>query len=731
MNRLRRGLAGLLASLALAACSQVAAPPQQASAGDDWTNPGGDAGKTHHSTLADINAGNVGPLGLAWAADLGTNRGLEATPIEAGGVLYASGVAGRVYAWDAASGRELWRFEPKLDMQVNRSVCCDMVNRGVALADGKVFVAALDAKLYALDAKSGKVLWQADTVEDKARGISSTGAPEVAGGVVTIGNGGADDDARGYVSAYDLRTGALKWRFHVVPRDPKLGPQESPDLDAALKTWDKNSRWDIGGGGAPWDALHYDPETRLLLVGTGNGEPYGHGARSPSKGDNLYLSSIVALDPATGRVRWHYQEAPGDQWDYDATAPFTLTHLNVDGADRPVLLHAPKNGFLYVLDRRDGKLLRASPLVRMNWASGVDLKSGRPMMNPAASDYSHGPQIVFPSTPGARNWYPAAYDPGTGLYVASVLDMGNLLFIPPGPKAYQPKGLNTGAALVFTPNLVQALATLPPPLASAVKALPAYQWALANPGTAELRGIDPLSGQTRWKAPMLGWQDRMGVLTTAAGLVIHGNVAGQLTIRDGRDGHVLRTIETGTSILAAPMTYRVGGTQYIAVLAGWGGGGYPYVPRYSAAYQRGNAGRLLVFKLGGGAVPIPAPLPPLQVAPEAPAQAAGTTSATIEAGRMAFFTNCAICHANQHRSITPDLRRMAPETHAAFDKIVLEGLFVEAGMPRWSDTLKPADAAAIHAYLIDLQGKTRAEELAKQKAGVPLDGQSMAILSSY
>ena len=717
------------ALLTLAACTHSAADQQPAA--DHWTNPGGDAGKTRHSTLGDINPGTVGRLGLAWMAELGTNRGLEATPVEVGGVLYTSGVAGRAYAFDAATGKPLWAFEPQVDMQVTRTVCCDMVNRGVAVADGKVFVTALDAVMYALDAKTGKVVWQADTKEDKTRGINSTGAPEIAGDVVMIGNGGADDDVRGYVSAYDIRTGALRWRFHVVPHDPRLGPQDNPDMDAALKTWDPNSRWDIGGGGAPWDGLTYDAETGLVLVGTGNGEPYSHTARSPHRGDNLYLSSIVALDPKTGRVKWHYQESPGDQWDYDATAPMVLTHLKVDGADRGVILHAPKNGFLYVLDRKTGQLLRANPLVRMNWAKGVDRKTGKPILTPATSDLSSGPQIIFPGTPGARNWFPASYDPTTGLYIGSVLDMGNLMFVTPGPKPYRPKGLNTGAALIFTTNLADAMPTLPPPVAAAVKALPAYKDAVANPGFAEMRGIDPLTGKTVWHQPTGGWQDRGGVLTTASGLTIHGTIAGQLIVRSSRDGRILKTIETGSSILAAPMTYKVGGVQYIAVMAAWGGGGYAYVPRYSAAYKRINAGRLLVFKLDGGAIAPPPEQAALDIAPPPPAQAPGTTPEVIAAGRGLFFANCAICHSNQHRSITPDLRRMQPATHAAFNDILLKGLYLPAGMPRWDDVLTPRDVAAIHAYLIDAQGKTRGMEQDKIRHHLPLDAPSLAILSSF
>jgi quinohemoprotein ethanol dehydrogenase len=720
--------------LALAACAPAPSgqtSPAGAGEQDDWPTAGRDAGKSHHSPLADITAANVGTLGLAWAVDLGTNRVLEATPIVVDGVMYTSGVAGRAYAMDGATGRELWRFEPAVDMQVNRTVCCDMANRGVAVANGKVYVSALDGWLYALDAATGKVVWKSDAVVDRIRGYSSTGAPEVADKVVVIGNAGAEYDVRGYVSAFDLETGELRWRFWLVPRDPRLGPQDHPDLERAIGTWDPDSRWDVGGGGAAWDAIHYDAETGLVLVGTGNGGPYHTLKRSPKGGDQLYLASIVALDAKTGRLEWFYQETPGDNWDYTSTAPMILTQMTIDGERRPVMIHAPKNGFLYLLDRRDGRLLRANPIVRTNWARSVDPKSGRPVIDAEAADYGKGPKIVFPATPGARNWHPASFDPETGLYYASVLDMGNLIFTTPGAKPFASRVLNNDAALIFGPDLEAALPTLPPPMQAAVKALPAFEEVRRLPYVSELRAIDPLTGRTRWAAPMKGWQDRSGVLTTAGGLLFQGSIDGTFRVFDKRDGRMLKSIDTGTSILAAPMTYRVNGVQYVAVMAAWGGGGFPFVPQYAAAYQRGNRGRILAFRLGGGAVPIPPELLALEVAPAPPAQKPGVTAAMLERGRALFFGNCVICHSNQHRSVTPDLRRMARTTHDAFDSIVLGGALVPNGMPRWDDRLSRSDVDSLHAYLIDLQAKTRAEELARQKAGVPLDAPSLAILSNY
>jgi quinohemoprotein ethanol dehydrogenase len=697
----------------------------------DWPNPGGDAGKTHFSPLGDINPANVKRLGLAWSYDLGTARVQEATPVVVDGVMYTSGNLGRVYALDAASGRELWTFTPEVDMQVNRTACCDQANRGVAVVDGKVIVGALDGMLYALDRNTGAVAWKVDTVADHSRGYTSTGAPEVAGDVVIIGNGGSEYDVRGYVTAYRIADGKEAWRFWIVPHDPKTGPQESPELQKALATWSPDSRWDIGGGGAAWDAINYDAKYDTVYIGTGNGGPYSIELRSPGQGDNLYLSSIVALDPRTGRMKWHYQETPKDSWDFTATQPMILTDLMVDGALRPVIIHAPKNGYLFVIDRETGKPLRINPLVFTNWANGYDLKTGRPNLTPEHTDFTQGPKIIFPPSAGARNWYPAAYDAKSRTLFASMLDMGNLMFMPPGPKPRVHKGLNADAALIFTSDVVDALATLPPPVRAQVEALPEMARVRSKPWSSELRAIDPLTGKARWAVPIEGWNDRAGVLATAGGLVFQGTLSGKLLVRDAKTGKVLKTIETGSSMLAGASTYRIKGVQYVAIATGWGGGGWSYVPPYSAAYKYGNANRLLVFKLDGKTVPLPTPLPPLEVAPPAPAQLAGVTPATIAQGQGLFMAHCAICHSNLHRSISPDLRRMPAEAHAAFNEIVLRGGLLAGGMPRWDDLLSEADADAIHAYLIDLQAKTRATELDLKRQGKPLDTRGPLLMSSF
>jgi quinohemoprotein ethanol dehydrogenase len=734
---MKRLIALSAAALLLATgCAQYAAgqvEPLAIGAGENWDNPGGDWAESHFSRLTDITPANVDRLGLAWEYDLGTARVQEATPVVIDGVMYTSGNLGRVYAFDAATGRELWTFTPEVDMQSNRVACCDQANRGVAVHEGRVYVGALDGWLYALDAATGAVAWKVDTITDRNRGYTITGAPEIAGGLVIIGNAGSEYDVRGYVTAYDAATGQEAWRFWTIPHDPAQGPQESEALEKALATWDPESRWDIGGGGTVWDAITYDPVFDQVIIGTGNGGPYPLATRSPAGGDNLYLNSLVALDRATGAMKWHFQETPTDSWDLTATQPMVLAQMEIEGENRPVILHTPKNGFFFVVDRETGKPLAANPLVRTSWASGWDLATGKPRLTPEFSNYAQGPKIVFPSSSGARNWHPAAYDPTRNLYFASVVDMGNLMFIPPGQEnpPHRQRLLNAASALIFTSDLEPALATLPPPMQEAVTALPQWQQVLEKPFSSQLRAIDPLTGATKWAADFDGWQDRGGVLATESGLVVHGTVSGKLVVRDADTGRVLKTIDTGSSILAAPMTYKVDGVQYIAVQAGWGGGGWGFVPPYAAAYIKGNANRLLVFRLDGGAVPIPADLPPLEPAPEAPAQLPGVTAETIALGSALFTENCSICHSNQPRAPLPDLRRMRRGTHAIFDRVVLEGLLLPNGMPRFDDVLTQQQVQAIHAWLIDEQSKLRPRELQLQAEGKPLDSRTLTIMSNF
>lgn len=734
MIHTRRLIAILSAALLVGACSgdepPVSEAPARAPAATGWDVPGGDPGRHYYSSLDAIDRSNVSKLGLAWEFDLETNRGQEATPVLAGGFLIVSTNLGRVYAIDPATGAEAWRFVPSVDMQVNRTACCDMVNRGVAVNDELVYVGALDGVLYALDVATGEIEWQANTIDGDDRGQTITGAPEVAGGVVVIGNGGAEYGTRGYVSAYDLASGELAWRFYTVPRDPALGEQEHPELEAALDSWGDDTRWEMGLGGTVWDAIHYDAEFDAVYIGVGNGAPYHSSRRSTSGGDQLYLSSLIALDPATGRMKWYYQQTPGENWDYTATQPMVLTDLAIDGEDVPVLMHAPKNGYLYLFDRRDGSLIDANAIVYQNWTDGIDAETGRPRMRPDLADYSTGPKIVYPATPGARNWHPASFNPETGLYYASVQELGNLIFMPPTAQPYERKGVNHDAALVYTSDLVNLLPTFPPSLAEAIQALPDWERVTNGSTGGYLRAIDPLTGDTQWSVESSSWQDRAGVLTTAGGLVFNGDITGRFSVYDIDDGERLWSVNTGTSIMAAPMTYDIDGEQFVAVTAGWGGGGWPYVPKEAAAYSYENGGRLLVFSLGGGEVPKPAALPEMTVAPPPPDQYDGITDADLAHGRGLFMKYCTLCHANSQRTPGADLRRMEAGTHAVFEEIVLGGALVPLGMPRWDDLLLADDVRALHAFFIAEQASTHAFESQLQEEGKPLDSQPGGVLSS-
>lgn len=618
---------------------------------EEWLTTGRDFGKGHYSPLTQINTKTVGRLGFAWDYDTQTNRGLEATPIVVDGVMYTSGSGGKAFALDARTGKEIWKFDPKNDLRVTRRSCCDIVNRGVAVWKGKVYVASFDGRLFALDAADGAVVWQADTVIDHKIGYTITGAPEIAGRVVVIGNAGGEYDARGYISAYDLETGKFVWRFFTVPGDPSK-PFEQPELEMAAKTWDPKSRWDMGGGGTVWDAISYDPDLNLVYFGTGNGTFFDQSRRSPAGGDNLFIASIIAVNADTGHLAWYYQEAPGDQWDYDAVQPFILTDLKMGGKVRKVLMQASKTGFFYILDRKTGQLLSAENFVPVTWADRVDLKTGRPVEAAGARDYKmgfNGSKYISPSPVGGHNWNPMAWDPQT-----------RLVYIP---------AIENGQTGLFS-------------------------------GKAFLRAWDPIRSKLIWEVPLAGYWDHAGVLATAGALVFQGTGPGHFCAYDARTGKLLKDIDVGTSIIAAPMTYSIAGVQYVAVMAAFGGGGWSYSFRENAAYQRGNEGRIIAFKLGGGPTPKPALLPPVGPIPQPPAQTGSPD--TITHGAALFGANCASCHVNEAGSLAPDLRRMSPETHQGFQEIVLGGAMVNGGMPPFDSVLSVEDANAIHDYLISL-----------------------------
>jgi quinohemoprotein ethanol dehydrogenase len=387
----------------------------------NWLVHGRTYNEQRFSPLKLVNDKNVSQLGLTWFYDLDTRRGQEATPIVVDGVMYFTTAWSKVFALNAATGAPLWSYDPKVNPEWAVNACCDVVNRGVAVWGGKVFFGTLDGRLEALDATTGKLVWEKLTIDRKFR-YTITGAPRVVKGKVIIGNGGAEMGVRGYVSAYDTETGAMAWRFYTVPGDPAK-PFENPILAKAAKTW-TGEWWKNGGGGTVWDSIVYDPELDLLFIGVGNGGPWNPRIRSPQGGDNLFTCSIVALRPETGEYVWHYQENPDEAWDYDSDEQMILADLTIQGQPRKVLMHAPKNGVFYVLDRATGALISASPYTHITWASGVDMQSGRPVETALARYPGRNPELIIPGPLGAHSWQPMSYSPVTGLVYIPIQDAG-------------------------------------------------------------------------------------------------------------------------------------------------------------------------------------------------------------------------------------------------------------------------------------------------------------------
>jgi quinohemoprotein ethanol dehydrogenase len=705
--------AATAANAASAAAIDAGRSPGDPAEADQWPTPGGDAEGSYYSPLKDINAGNVARLGFAWQYKLGTHRGLEATPLVIDGVMYAVGNFGRVYALDAASGREKWVYDPNVDGQWGRYACCDAVNRGLAAFDGRIYVGALDGWLHAIDARTGHLLWKADTLVARTshKPYTLSGAPLLAGDAIIVGNGGGDfAGVRGYVSAFDLKTGQLRWRFFTVPRNPADGPQDQPHLVAAVKTWDPRHRWEAGAGGTVWDGMAYDPALKLAYIGTGNPAPYDMHTGGRKGGDELYAASIIAIHADTGALAWYYQTVPGDLWDYDSTQKMILADVSLEGRDRKVIMQAAKNGFYYVLDRATGELLSAHNFAYQNWTTGIDSKTGRPVESPTV-DYEKKPKLLFPSEGGAHSWQPMAFDARRGLTFIPTMEAGNVII----ETAALPAGLVEGQFTtqlvppeVYDPAALKSLYGILPPLEDLTRDVH------TNPAShGVLRAWSVAQHRVVWEAPTATSWDG-GVLATGGGLVFQGDANGNINAYSADDGRLITSLQLGSSMMAAPMTYRVNGTQYIAIEAGYGGGaavgGWPLDPA-SAAYRYGNEGRIIALKIGGSTPPLPPPAtdPPL---PAPPKQTA--TAAEIRAGEVLYNRYCLRCHVFG-RGILPDLRRIDPAIHKIFELIVRGGAFVPKGMGHFDDVLSPEDVAAIHAYLIDQSWKLVDEKAADGK----------------
>ncbi len=635
----------------------------------EWMSYGRDYAEQRFSPLKSINTATVNRLGLSWYADFDTHRGQESTPVIVDGVIYVTTAWSKIYAYEANTGKQLWQFDPKVPGEWAVNACCDVVNRGVAAWNGKVYVGTIDGRLIAVDAATGKSVWDVYTIE-RGKPYAITGAPRVVNGLVFIGNGGAEFLSRGYLSAYDAETGKRVWRWYTVPGNPHE-PYENAQMEMAAKTWTAGSLTKTGGGGTPWDALTYDSSTGLLLVGTGNGGPWPSQIRDPDgKGNQLFLSSIVALRAQTGEYVWHYQMTPQDSWDYDGTQQITLADVSIDGRKRHVAMQASKNGYFYVLDAASGELISAKPIVPVNWSRGIDMKTGRPMVNPAARyDLTGKGFIQVPSFAGAHNWHPMSYSPETGLVYIPTMEMGFPFVVareddnPMGQKLSI--SFAGGAAMLRDPKALHV-------------------------DKGYLLAWDPVNQKEAWRVGH-GSGRSGGTLATAGGLVFAGNSSDEFAAYRADTGERLWRQPAQTGVLAGPATFAVDGEQYVAVVAGYRLTGNYWAPNYS---------RLLVYKLGGAAtLPKPAPVaePVLN-----PPPAFGTPD-VIAHGRETYGRLCGTCHGNDgfSRGMFPDLRFAGAINDAnSFKTIVIDGVLTSNGMVSFAKALRPQEPEAIRAYLV-------------------------------
>jgi PQQ-dependent dehydrogenase (methanol/ethanol family) len=644
----------------------------------NWLTHGRDYAENRQSPLTQIRPENVGNLGLAWFFDTGTTRGLEASPLVFDGRIFTTGSWSKVFALDARNGELIWSFDPLVPRAWGVNACCDVVNRGVGAWGDKLFVGTIDGRLIALDQETGDVKWDVLTI-DRTLPYTITGAPRVVDGVVIIGNGGAEFGVRGYVSGYDAETGDLIWRFYTVPGDPSK-PHESPAMKMAAETWTGDVYWQVGGGGTVWDSMAYDPKLDLLYFGVGNGAPWNRNIRSPEGGDNLFLSSIVAIRPATGEYVWHYQTTPADTWDYTATQHIILADLEIDGNVREVLMQAPKNGFFYVIDRASGELISAEKYTVVNWASHVDMATGRPVETDVA-DHSTEQKITHPSPLGGHNWHPMAFNQDAGLVYIPAMESQMPYSTTEEYKHQRLKYYNTGQ----NENADNPMTAVPPGLLSAI---------VKRTMKGKLIAWDPVKQEETWRVDHeTMWNG--GVLTTASGLVFQGTGSGKLVAYDAFDGTKLWETDTRTGIIAPPVTYEIDGEQYVAIMAGWGGAG-PLILNMPGSAAAGN-GRMLVYKLDGQEV---LPTAPERVMPEPPPRQG--TDDSIEHGSKLFNLYCGRCHGMSADGgrVLPDLRYMSEGSHEAFKQIVLGGLLKDLGMVSHSEVLSESDAEAVHDFII-------------------------------
>ena len=681
---------------ALACAVLVSCGPSNNVEDKDWAFHGQSPLEQRHSGLEAINDSNVDELGVSWYADIESRslRGVEATPIVIDGIMYVTGPWSVVVALDAVTGEEKWAYNPEIEGATARKGCCDVVNRGVAVANGKVIVGTLDGRLIALDQATGKPVWKQVTV-DQSKDYTITGAPRVAGDNVIIGNGGGEYGVRGYVTAYDIESGEQAWRFYTVPGNPADG-FESPAMEKAAKSW-TGEYWKYGGGGTAWDSMAYDPELDLLYIGTGNGSPWNQGVRSPKGGDNLFLSSIVAVRPKTGEYVWHFQTTPEDQWDFTATQHMILADIEIEGTPRKVIMQAPKNGFFYVLDRKTGEFISGKEYVPVNWAKGLDPKTGRPnILDEARYSINGGTFLGTPGPGGGHNWHPMSYNPDTGLVYFPVMIAGYpYTALAAKDFNYRKGAWNTGEdpAKISMPEDPKIRAQI----RASVK--------------SKLIAWNPVKQEEAWSIPMATpWNG--GTLTTSGNLVFHGNGEGYFSAYSADSGEKVWEHKMSSGIVAPPITYAVDGKQYISVAVGWGGVMTLNMGELLSKGAPPTVNRIVTFEIGGTAE-----LPRSDAAsltlnpPENTASEEAVTS-----GRIAYNSNCWMCHGDTgvNNGGVPNLRYSASiSDNALFAAFVLGGAAEERGMPNFTGYLDEKETENIRAYMIK-----RANDL-KDNPGIP------------
>jgi quinohemoprotein ethanol dehydrogenase len=589
--------------------------------GDEWLTVGLNYAEQRYSPLKQIDTSNVSRLGLAWTYEMGNGGGnQEATPMFANGMVYGITNWSITFAVDARTGKEIWRYDPMVDHKIDipgtpgtDRICCGVVSRGIAFYQNKVIIPVIDGRLEAVDATTGKLIWSVLTTPKNDIAYSLTMAPRIVKGKVIIGNAGAEfPPYRGYFSAFDANNGKELWRFYTVPGDPKK-PFENPALEKAAKTW-SGEWWKLGGGGSVWDGMAYDPDLNLLYVGTGNGTPWptelrqGRGAKPL---DNLYVASILAVDPDSGQLKWHYQATPGDIWDYDGVAHLILADIRINGAVRKVIMQANKNGFFYVIDRTNGQFISGEPFSKVSWASGIDPKTGRPNINPEAYYTAERGATVAPTGGGAHSWAQMAFNPTTGLVYMPIIADSTFNYTTDPNFKVTPGAMNLGLDLgaLFGGPPAPGAPARPPNM------VPKSIGPVRDPSLrAMLSAWDPATQKEKWTAPV-GGASGGGVLSTAGNLVFQVTANGRLYAYSADKGQKLLDTALGQNSAGPPMTFMFENKQYIAVMAGHG---LPDAPPFApppgtpaAAPPSGTPAvkpRLYVYVLDGKA-PNPTPAP--------------------------------------------------------------------------------------------------------------------------